>query len=106
MQAVNSRAVIVPLQISPGVQLYLECGSRFLIGTLHKLCFCSSSQEVQKHQQSAAVSQPLETPGLIQDQFLQLVADKIDHNTQTLDSLNTLHSIGMISAVTPGIKCT
>ena len=39
-------------------------------------------------------------------QFLQLVADNIDHNTQTLDSLNTFHSIGMIPAVTPGIKCT
>ena len=44
--------------------------------------------------------------GLMQDQFLQLVAYNIDHNTQTLDSLNTFHSIGVISAVTPGIKCT
>ena len=34
------------------------------------------------------------------------MADNIDHNTQTLDSLNTFHSIGMIPAVTPGIKCT
>ena len=34
------------------------------------------------------------------------MADNIDHNNQTLDSLNTFHSIGMISAVTPGIKCT
>ena len=43
---------------------------------------------------------------LTADQFLQLVADNIDHNSQTLDSLSTFHSIVMISAVTPGIKCT
>ena len=34
------------------------------------------------------------------------MADNIDHNTQTLDGLNTFHGMGMISAVTPGIKCT
>ena len=34
------------------------------------------------------------------------MADNIDHNSQTLDSLSTFHSIVMISAVTPGIKCT
>ena len=42
----------------------------------------------------------------MQGQFLQLVADNIDHNAQTLDSLNTFHSIGMISAVAPGNNCT
>ena len=106
MQAVRPRAVIAPLQICLGVQLHLKFGSRFLIETLHELGFCSSYQEVQKYQQSAAVSQPLEIPGLIQGQFLQFVADNIDHNTQTLDGLNTFHGMGMISAVTPGIKCT
>ena len=34
------------------------------------------------------------------------MADNIDHNTQTLDGLNTFHGMGMIKAVTPGIKCT
>ena len=77
----ETKTVIALFQISLGVQLYLECGSRFLIETLHELGFCSSYQEVQKYQQSAAVSQPLESPGLMQDQFLQLVADNIDHNT-------------------------
>ena len=106
MQAVRPRAVIAPLQISLGVQLYLECGYIFLIQTLHKLGFCSSYKEVQKYQQSAAVSQPLETLDLMQGQFLQLLADKTDHNTQSIDALNTLYGIGMISAVTLGIKCT
>ena len=34
------------------------------------------------------------------------MTDKIDHNTQTHDGLNTFHGMGMIIAVTPGIKCT
>ena len=34
------------------------------------------------------------------------MADNIDHNTQTLDGLNTFHGMGMIKAVTPSIKCT
>ena len=37
---------------------------------------------------------------------LEFGADNIDHNTQTLDGLKTFHGIGMIKAVTPGIKCT
>ena len=105
MQAVRSRTVI-SLQICLGVQLYLEFGSRFFIETLHKLGFCSSYQKAQMHQQSAAVSQPLETPCLMQGQFLQLMADNMNNNTHTLDGLDTFHGMRMIKAVTTGIKCT
>ena len=41
----------------------------------------------------------------MQCQFLQFVTDNIDHNAQTLHGLNTCHGTGMISVVTPGIKC-
>ena len=94
MLAVRSRTVIASLQICLGVQLHLEFGSRFCIETLHGLGFCSSYQNVQKYQLSAVVSQPLETPCLMQGQFLQFMADNIDHNTQTLDGLNTFHDMG------------
>ena len=83
------------------MQLHLEFGSRFFIETLHGFGFCSSYQNVQKYQLSAVVSQPLETPCLMQGQFLQFMADNIDHNTQTLDGLNAFHDMG-----TPGIKGT
>ena len=95
-----------PLQICPGVQLHLEFESRFFIETLHELGFCSSYQKVQTYQQSAAVSQHPETPCLVQGKFLQFIADNIDHNTQTLDGLNTFHGMGMIQTVTPGITCS
>ena len=42
----------------------------------------------------------------MQGQFLQFMADNIDHNKHTLDGLNTFHGMGMVKAVTPGIKCT
>ena len=41
----------------------------------------------------------------MQGQFLQFMADNIDHNTLAVDGLNTLHGMGMIKAVTPGIEC-
>ena len=34
------------------------------------------------------------------------MSDNVDHNTQSLDGLNTFHGMGMIKAVTLGIKCT
>ena len=51
-------------------------------------------------------TKPFETHCLMQGQFLQFIADTIDHNLQTLDCLNTFHGMGMIKAVTPGIKWT
>ena len=32
------------------------------------------------------------------------MADNIDHNTHALDGLNAFHGMGMIQAVTSGIK--
>jgi len=107
VQAVRPRAVIAPLQLGLAVQLHLDYGSRFLIDTLSELGFCSSYSEVQRFQQSASVSQRLDIPGFTPDQqFMQFVADNVDHNTRTLDGLNTFHGMGIIVAVTPAVKST
>ncbi len=37
-------------------------------------------------------------------QFIQYIADNADHNTRTIDGKDTFHSMGMIAAVTPGMK--
>ena len=37
-------------------------------------------------------------------QFVQYVADNVDHNIKTLDGNNTFHGMGMIAAITPEIK--
>ena len=34
------------------------------------------------------------------------MADNIDRNSHALDGLKTFHGMGMIQAVTSGIKCT
>ena len=88
MQAGRSRTVIASLQICLGVQLHIEFGSRFFIETLHELGFCPSYQKVQKYQQSAAVSQPLETPCLMPGQFM---ADNLDHNSEYTNSRWSKH---------------
>ena len=60
MHAVRPRTAIASLQICLGAQLHLEVGSRFFIK------HCLSNQKVQEYQQRAGVSQPLETPELMQ----------------------------------------
>lgn len=37
-------------------------------------------------------------------EFVQYVADNVDHNIRTLDGLGTFHGMGMIAAITPGIR--
>ena len=37
-------------------------------------------------------------------QFVQYVADNVDHNIRTLDGNDTLHGMGMIAAITPGVN--
>ncbi|XP_060600668.1 uncharacterized protein LOC132754090 [Ruditapes philippinarum] len=103
IQAAIPKGVIAPLQIGLGVQLHHQFGSKFLIETLHTLGFCSSYHEVQKFETSAA-SVYGTTIQKSSDQFMQFVADNVDHNTGTLDGFNTFHGMGIIAAVTPVIE--
>ena len=102
MQYMRPRTLIPPLQIGLAVQLHHHFGSRFLIESLHEHGFCSSYKEVQKFERCAAVAQNADIPQHEQDQFIQFVADNVDHNIRTLDGLNTFHGMGIIATVTPG----
>ena len=107
VQAVRPRAVIAPLQLGLAVQLHLEYGSRFLIDTLSELGFCSSYSELLRFQHSASVSQRQDIPAFMPNQqFMQFVANNVDHNTRTLDGRNTFHGMGIIVTVTPEVKTT
>ncbi|CAG2207157.1 unnamed protein product [Mytilus edulis] len=70
------------------------------------LGFCSSYYEVQKFESSAAAVQGVDLPGDISNSFVQFVADNVDHNTRTIDGLNTFHGMGIIAGITPGTKRT
>ena len=101
IQAAIPRKVIAPLQIGLGVQMHHYFGSKFLIETLNSLGFCSSYHEVQRFEQSAAVSQGIQIESS-NEQFVQFIGDNVDHNTGTIDGLNTFHGMGIIAAITPG----
>lgn len=103
MQAARPRVLLAPLQFSLAVQLYHHFSSRFLIDTLHGLGFCCSYQEVHQFERNASVSQGTEISGL-STEFIQYVADNVDHNIRTLDGLGTFHGMGMIATVTPRIS--
>ena len=95
--------LLAPLQVGLGVQLHHHFASRFLIDSLHHHGFCCSYQEVHQFERSTALSYGTDIPNFI-SQFVQYVADNVDHNIRTLDGNDTFHSMGMIAAVTPGTK--
>ena len=85
MQAARPRVLMTPLQLGLGVQMHHHNGSRFLTDSLHKHGFCCSYEIVKQFEQSAAITQQTEIP-LNEDseQFIQFVADNVDHNLRTL----------------------
>ena len=42
-------------------------------------------------------------PEYLLGQFVQLVADNVDHNIRTIDGSNTFHGMGIIATFTPGV---
>ena len=103
MQAADPRVLISPLQVGLAVQLHHHFASRFLIDSLHRHGFCCSYHEVQRFGQNAAVDQGTQIPNHTSE-FVQYVADNVDHNIRTLDGNDTFHGMGIIASVTPGTK--
>lgn len=83
------------------MQMPHHFGSKFLIDFLHQHGFCSYYYEVQKYERRAATTSNLDT-FIDSHQFVQYVADNIDHSINTLDGHGTFYGMGSISAVTPG----
>jgi len=64
---------------------------------------CSTYSEVQKFESSAVVAKNQDIPhSLDQSHVLQIVADNVDHNIDTIDNNNTFHGMGIIACATPG----
>ena len=75
-------------------------GSKYLIETLNNMEFCPSYAEVQRFEISAASCRGTDLD-LSNGQFVQYVADNVDHNIGTLDGHKTFHGMGIMAAVTP-----
>ncbi|KAL5022622.1 hypothetical protein ScPMuIL_001777 [Solemya velum] len=101
MQAARPRVLQAPLLLGLGVQMHFHFASRFLIDTLDSLGYSCSYSEVQGYERSAAITCGTDIPGYIPGQFIQYVADNVDHNIRTLDGKDTFHGMGIIANVTP-----
>ena len=102
VQSCRPRSVISPVLFGIGVQLDLLYRSKFLVAQLCRLGMSVSYDEITRFKQS--VIQANETGFNIRQYpstFTQWVADNVDHNTITLDGLNTFHGMGIIAASTP-----
>ena len=93
-----------PLQIGLGVQLHQHFSSKFLKDMLHSLGICSSYSEIQRFETNVAIPRGTDIPGYENGQFLQFIADYVDHNVRTLDGYGTFHGMGIIVGSTPGTK--
>ena len=89
MQATRPRVLQAPLLLGLGVQIHFHFASRFLIDTLDALGYSCSYSEVQSYERSAAITCGTDIPGYIPGQFIQYVADNVDHNIRTLDGKDT-----------------
>ena len=103
MQAARPRVLLAPLKIGLDVQLHHHFASRLLIDSLHRLGFCYSYQEVQTFEKNAAVTQGTGIPNDTSE-FVQYVADNVDHHLRTLDGNDKFRGMGLIATVTPGTK--
>lgn len=99
-QGTRPRAILAPLQFGLAEQMHHKFASRFLVDTLHRHGFSCSYAEVHRFESSAAL-QGVQLPEYIPGQFVQFVADNVDHNIRTLDGHNTFHGMGIIATYTP-----
>ena len=81
IQAARPRVIIAPLRLGLGVQMHHHFASRILIDSLYAHGFCCSYSEVQRYERSATITP--HTP----NQFVQYIADNVDHNVRTIDGI-------------------
>jgi hypothetical protein len=102
VQAVRPHSFIAPLLLGLALKLDAHHGSEDLLMALARVGFSVSYDEVTRYKQSLVMSQ---VPGESRVRgyppvFTQWVADNVDHNSRTLDGLNTFHGMGVISVST------
>ena len=71
-----------------------------MIDILHKFGLCASYSEVLRFESCAAQQPGTDLHDIDNDSFLHFVADNVDHNSDTIDGLNTFHGMGIIACVT------
>lgn len=101
VQMSRPRIVLAPIPLGLGVQMHHQYGSRFLIDSLNNHGLCESYSEVLNFESSAACFKGTGIP--VAGHFGRYIADNVDHNLRTLDGRGTVHAMGIIMTMTPGI---
>jgi hypothetical protein len=101
MQGTRPRVILAPLQFGLSCEMHHKFGSRFIVDTLYKHGFGCSYAEIQRFERSASLHGG-DLPQPLSGEFIQFVADNVDHNICTIDGHNTFHGMGIIASVTPG----
>ena len=107
IQAVRPRSVIAPLQLGLAVQMHHLYRSKFLINSLNAMGFSSSYSEIQRFEENAAISfsQSMTDFEIDKSEHTLLFAgDNVDHNIMTIDGKGSIHGMGIIATITPGIQ--
>ena len=71
--------------------------SSFCVAYAHG--FCCSYSEVQTYERSAVITKGTDIPNHTPNQFVQCIADNVDHNVRTINGMNNLYDMGMISII-------
>ncbi|KAJ8049891.1 hypothetical protein HOLleu_02834 [Holothuria leucospilota] len=101
VQMTRPRIVLAPIPLGLGVQMHHQYGSRFLIDSLNNHGLCVSYSEVLNFESSAACFKGTGNP--VAGHFGQYIPDNVDHNLRTLDGRGTVHAMGIIMTMTPGM---
>lgn len=101
--AARPKSFLSTIQIGIGAFLNRKYGSRDLLQVLSALGMCASYDETVTFETSA-LFHPQKS--FTNDSFSQFVFDNADVNINTIDGLNTFHSMGGIQCVTPSVSVT
>jgi hypothetical protein len=98
-QASKPKSYMSPVLFGLGVEMDMKFRSKWLLNRLSKMGFSISYEEVSNYKKSLMASNQSRSPTDLHPEFFtQWIADNVDHNTITLDGLNTIHAMGIVSA--------
>ena len=105
MLATCPRSFLPPILLGLAITVQHKYGHRSLGDLLNKFGFASSYTEASTFRRVAAGTQGVDLDlNDNVDSFLQWIADNVDHGTETLDVNNTVHMMGIMGTVTPGVR--
>ena len=89
IQNTRPSSIMAPIQLSLTVILHLRFESRYLIDILHKFGLCVSYSKDLNFEVCAADQLGTDLHDIDIDSFLHSVVDKVDHNSDSINGLNT-----------------